>query len=72
MGMKEIKIKCWKWRLSYSFVNWMDRAKERFSECTNKSIEKIQIDTKQKEKKWNKNIKMQVKWKHIHKSEMKL
>lgn len=28
----------------------MDRAKERFSECTNKSIEKIQIATKEKEK----------------------
>ena len=44
--------------LSYSFVNWMDRAKERFSECTNKSVEKIQIYTKEK---GNKNTKVQVK-----------
>ena len=36
--------------LSYSFVIWTDRAQERFSECTNKSIEKIQIDTKEKGK----------------------
>lgn len=49
MGMKEIKMVKMK-TLSYSFVNWMDRAKERFSECTNKSVEKIQIDTKEKGK----------------------
>ena len=29
----------------------MDRAEERFSECTNKSIEKIQIDTMEKKMK---------------------
>ena len=44
--IKMVKMKT----LSYSFVNWMDRAKERFSECTNKSVEKIQIDTKEKGK----------------------
>ena len=34
--------------LSYRFANRLDRAKERFSECTNRSRENIQNDVKKK------------------------